>query len=185
MEEAAENTTGNGVQRLEEYTLPSWRVNQIILEALSVLSEAEYYKEGFDYKQMIRSKGIKLKSFSSFAPENLMQFRQISLSLWNEGVCLIFPDEQTGSSCRMIAYNDNGTAAEIMQIILHEFGHIRLHHTQQSINGEVEATCFALVMSLMLMLEEQFHIGKKIMQTGGKHFLVQQIQNSMAKKEVA
>lgn len=191
MEEAEKIILGKGVPKMKiseeqkEYILPPWRMNQIILEVLSVLSEEKYYNEGFDYKQMIRAMGIKIKAFSSFAPENLEEFRHISLSLWNEGVCLVFPKSQTGEVCRMIAYNDEHSASEIMQIILHEFGHLRLHHTQQSINGEVEATCFAIIMTLMLTLEKHFHIGKSIMQTGGKDFLLKSVQNSMSEKEVA
>lgn len=51
MEEAEENTQRNGLQKLaeaQEYILPSWRMNEILLEVVSVLSEEEYYKEGFD-----------------------------------------------------------------------------------------------------------------------------------------
>lgn len=188
MEEAEENTQRNGLQKIggaQEYILPSWRMNEIVLEVISVLTEEEYYKEGFDYRKMIQGMGIKIKKFSSFAPENLEQFRKISLSLWNEGVCLLFPDKENGGHCRMIAYNDNHTAAETMQIILHEFAHIRLRHTQQSINGEVEATCFSIAMSLMFMLEEQLHIGMKTVQLGGKDFLLKSVRACIEKKEVA
>lgn len=188
MEEAEENTQRNGLQKIsgaQEYILPSWRMNEILLEVVSVLSEEEYYKEGFDYRKMIQGMGIKIKKFSSFAPENLEQFRKISLSLWNEGVCLLFPDKETGGQHRMIAYNDSHSAAETMQIILHEFAHIRLRHTQQSINGEVEATCFSIAMSLMFMLEEKLHIGMKTVQIGGKDFLLKSVKACIEKKEVA
>ena len=167
----------------EKYTLPPWRMNQIIIEVLSVLSEKEYYREDFDYKEMIQAMGIKIKSFSSFSPENLKAFRQISLSLWNEGVCLVFPNEETGDMCRMIAYDDTRSAAEIMQIILHEFAHLHLKHTEQSINGETEAACFAVAMSLMLMLEKQFHIGKMIQKMGEINYLLQSIKESISAKE--
>ena len=130
----------------KKYILPPWRINEILLEVFSVLSAEEYYKEGFDYKRMIEGMGIKVKKFSSFSPENLKRFKENSLSLWNEGVCLLFPDDETGKQLRMIAYNDSHNATETMQITLHEFAHIRLRHTQQSINGEVEATCFSIAM---------------------------------------
>lgn len=178
------NPPASDSREQERYTLPPWRMNQIILEVISALNDAEYYSEHFDYMQMIQCVGIKIKRFSSFSPENLEQFRQISLSLWNEGVYIMFPDEQTNEPCRMIAYNDNHTASEIMQIILHEFAHYRLKHTQQSINGETEAACFAVVMSFMLMLEAEFHIGRKIMQAGGKQFLLRTIKTRMEEKEV-
>lgn len=38
----------------------------------------------------------------------------------------------------MIAYNDNKSAAEVMQIIFHELAHIMLRHTQQSNLGEYD-----------------------------------------------
>ena len=88
----------------------------------------------------------------------------------------MFPDKENGGQYRMIAYNDSHTATETMQIILHEFAHIRLRHTQQSINGEVEATCFSIAMSLMFMLEEQLHIGMKTVQIGGKDFLLKNVR---------
>lgn len=169
----------------KKYILPPWRINEILLEVFSVLSEEEYYKEGFDYKRMIEGMGIKVKKFSSFSPENLERFKENSLSLWDEGVCLLFPDDETGKQLRMIAYNDSHNAAETMQIILHEFVHIRLRHTQQSINGEVEATCFSIAMSLMFMLEEQLHIGMKTAQIGGKDFLLKSVRACIEKKEVA
>lgn len=188
MEEALEIARQNGAPQeagARKYILPSWRLNEILIEVASVLSEEEYYKEGFDYRKMIQDMGIKIKKFSSFAPENLEQFRKISLSLWNEGVCILFPDKETGGQHRMIAYNDSRSAAETMQIILHEFAHIRLRHTQQSINGEVEAACFSAAMSLMFMLEEQFHIGMKTAQIAGKDFLLKSVRACIAKKEVA
>lgn len=189
MREAKENIERNGTPETgaaeeKPYVLPPWRMSQILLEVLSVLDEEEYYEDGFDYKKMIRGKGIKLKGFSSFAPKNLAEFRGISISLWTEGLCLVFPDEDTGKTCRMIAYNDSLTAGETMQIILHEFAHIRLGHTEQSVNGEVEATCFAITMSLMLLLEERFHIGKALAQRGGRNAFLQGIKSAMERKEV-
>lgn len=167
------------------YVLPLWRLNEIILLAMETLSDQEYYRDDFDYKKMISDMGIKLKKFSSFDSGNLERFTQISLSLWNEGVCTVFPDPVTGEQRRMIAYNDKRNASECMQIIFHEFAHIIMRHTQQSISGEVEATCFALVMSLFVMIEQQFHVGQAVVKTIGKPFLVQGLKDAINKKEVA
>lgn len=185
MEKAIKNITVPQIAGGKKYILPPWRINEILLEVFSVLSEEEYYKEGFDYKRMIEGMGIKVKKFSSFSPENLERFKENSLSLWNEGVCLLFPDDETGKQLRMIAYNDSHNATETMQIILHEFAHIRLRHTQQSINGEVEATCFSIAMSLMFILEEKFHIGMRTVQLEGKDFFMNSIREYIGKKEVA
>ena len=95
----------------------------------------------------------------------------MSIGLWNEGLCLIFPDPQTGATCRMIAYNDNKSAAEVMQIIFHELAHIMLRHTQQSNLGEMEATLFSGVAMLLMVLEQQFHIGRMIAEKGDKTML--------------
>ena len=181
----AKNTLTATMQDGMPYVLPPWRVNEIILLVIETLSEREYYKEDFDYKKMISDMGIKLKKFSSFNPENLEKFTQISLSLWNEGVCAVFPDPVTGEQRRMIAYNDKRNASECMNIIFHEFAHIIMRHTQQSISGEVEATCFALTMSLFIMIEQQFHVGQTVVKTIGKPFLVQGIKDAINKKEVA
>lgn len=167
------------------YVLPPWRINDIILLAIQTLSDVDYYNDDFDYKKMIRDQGIKLKKFSSFSPENLEEFRKVSLSRWEEGVCVIFPDSVTGEQCRMIAYNDSHNDAECMQIVFHEFAHVKLHHTQQSINGEVEATCFAIAMSMFVILEQLFHVGKTVVNTVGKPYLVQGIKDVIKQKEVA
>lgn len=167
------------------YVLPLWRMNEIILLAMETLSDQEYYKNGFDYKKMISGMGIKLKKFSSFDSENLEKFTKLSLSLWNEGVCTVFPDPVTGEQRCMIAYNDKRNASECMQIIFHEFAHIIMRHTQQSISGEVEATCFAIVMSVFVMIEQQFHVGQAVVKTIGKPFLVQGLKEAINRKEVA
>ena len=166
------------------YVLPPWRVNDIILLAIETLSDVDYYRDDFDYKKMIREQGIKIKKFSAFSPDNLEKFRKISLSRWEEGICALFPHPVTGEQCRMIAYNENRNFIECMQIVFHEYAHIKLHHTQQSINGEVEATCFALAMTMFLLLEQLFHVGKTVVNAAGKPFLVQTIRNAIKQKEV-
>ena len=77
----------------------------------------------------------------------------------------------SGATCRMIAYNDNKSAAEVMQIIFHELAHIILRHTQQSNLGEMEATLFSGVAMLLMVLEQQFHIGRMIAEKGDKTML--------------
>lgn len=166
-----------------DYVLPPWRMNEIVLLAIETLNAQEYYKDGFDYKNMISGMGIKLKKFSSFAPENLEKFTEISLSRWNEGVCIVFPDQETGEQRSMIAYNDKRTSSECMQIIFHEFAHIMMKHTQQSINGEIEASCFAVAMWIFVTLEQQFHFSKTVANTIGKQFLVQGIKDAIQRKE--
>ena len=131
-------------------TLPSWKVSQIILTVVNLLSEEGYFREGFDYMEMIRKKGIVLKEYSAFKSENLLELQKVSIGLWNEGLCLIFPDPQTGATCRMITYNDNKSAAEVMQIIFHSLAHIILRHTQQSNIGEMKANLFSGVAMLLM-----------------------------------
>ena len=168
------------------YVLPSWKVNQIIMSVVTFLSEEGYYKDGFDYKKMISRKGIVLKAYSAFAPENLSELHKLSLSLWNEGLCLVFPNKENGETCRMIAYNDSKNAAEIMQIIFHEFAHIKLRHTEQCPNGEAEAILFSGVATLLMVMEQQFHIGRLIAEQGKKFIdgIKAGLMEELKKKEV-
>ena len=78
----------------ETYVLPVWKINQIIVNTISFLSQEGYYKEGFDYKNIISKKGIVIKAYSDFNQKNLNELRKVSLSLWNDGLCLIFPDSK-------------------------------------------------------------------------------------------
>lgn len=161
------------------YVLPPWRLNEIVMLALETLISVDFCREDFNYQKMITDRGIKIKKFSSFSPENLELFTSLSLSQWTEGVCLVFRDKETGEQKRMIAYNDSRNAAEVMQIILHEFAHIIMRHTQQSVNGEVEATCFALTMMLFIIIERRFHLGQTIIKTAGKFFLLKEIKKEL------
>ena len=166
------------------YVLPLWRINEIILIVMDTLGKADYDSDSFDYTKMIKNEGIKLRKFSSFTSENLEAFRKISLSLWTEGVCTIFPDPITGEKRCMIAYRDNENISECMHIIFHEFAHIKLHHTQQSINGEVEATCFSLAMTLFILMGQVLNEGKTTLKNKGKPYLMQGIKTALKKKEV-
>lgn len=167
------------------YVLPPWRMSQIVAEVFSAFCEGEFHRDDFDYKRMICSTGIRLTGFSSFAKENLEELKSVSPSLWDEGLCLAFPNEKTGETCRMIAFNDIHAPAETRQIILHEFGHLRLRHTQQSINGEAEATCFAIAMTVLLLLERRLHIRDTIVQKERKRLLFQKPQQNITSKEVS
>ena len=62
-------------------TLPSWKVSQIILTVVNLLSEEGYFREGFDYMEMIRKKGIVLKEYSAFKSENLLELQKVSIGL--------------------------------------------------------------------------------------------------------
>ena len=152
----------------KNYELPRWKAKQIILDAASFLTKEGYYKDGFDYQKMLRSKGIVLKGYSSFAPENLKELKEVSRSLWNEGLCLVFPDKESGKTCRMIVYNDKKCATEIMQIIFHEYGHILFGHTEQCPNAEAEAILFSAIATFLMIAEQQFHIGQLVAKDGGK-----------------
>ena len=149
-------------------TLPSWRVNEIILFAIQFLSNEEYWKDDFDYQKVISNEGIMLKAYSAFKENNLLKLQKISLSLWNEGLCLVVTDKERSKVCRMIAYNDTKNAVETMQIILHEYAHIIFGHTEQSMHGEAEATLFSAIATLMIIAEQQFHFVKLITQKDGK-----------------
>lgn len=144
----------------ESYVLPSWRVNQIILAAVKFLTDIRFYSEGFDYKKAISDKGIVIKGYSDFEEQHLAELQKVSLSLWKEGLCLVFPNKETGETCRMIAYNDKKSDVEVMQIIFHEYGHIEFKHTVQSQNGEAEAIVFSAVATLLVVAEKMFHFGR-------------------------
>lgn len=61
------------------YTLPSWRVNQIIVIAIRFLNEVGYWKEGFDYQKVICDMDIVIKAYSAFKSENLAELHKLSL----------------------------------------------------------------------------------------------------------
>lgn len=138
------------------YALPPWRIDEIEVLAMETLKTGGYFDYGFDYRKMITDTGIRIKKFSSFKPENLAEFSRASLSLWNDGVCLVIPRTEECGPKKMIAYNDTLSDAQVMYILLHEFAHILLKHTQQSINGESEAACFAVAMKILIEIRSAF-----------------------------
>lgn len=166
----------------EPYVLPSWRVNEIILIAVRFLTDEGYYEDGFDYQKAIQNKGILLKAYSSFKPENLLEMYKISMSLWKEGLCLVATDEGSQQVCRMIAYNDSKNAAEIMQIIFHEYAHILFGHTEQCPNAEAEAILFSAIATFLMITEQQFHIGQLIAKDGGTERFFEGIRSGLMEK---
>ncbi|MBO7484687.1 MAG: hypothetical protein J6T84_01330 [Spirochaetaceae bacterium] len=163
------------------YMLPNWRINEIILIAVRFLTEEGYSENNFDYKKVISSKGIVIKGYSTFSPENLKELQKVSLSLWDEGLCLVFPDRDKGGSCCMIAFNDKKNMTETMKIILHEFAHIKLHHTEQSPNAEAEAMLFSEAV-LFLMISEKNHRKKlKVALSERKRRLFERIKARLIK----
>ena len=168
----------------ETYLLPAWKINQIIVNTIGFLSQEEYYKEGFDYKNIISKKGIVIKAYSDFNPKNLNELQKVSLSLWNDGLCLIFPDSESHKTCYMIAYNDNKTAAEIMQIIFHEYAHIFFKHTEQSLNAEAEAILFSSIATFLLIAEQKLHICQMINNQNGKDTFFEGVKDGLMEKFV-
>lgn len=136
--------------------LPSWRMKEIVDTAFNVMIKEGFMSPDFDYKKMILDDEIRLKPYSQFSTGHLAKMQKLSLSYWNEGLCVIFPDETNGGQCKLIAYNDSKTEEQIMMIIFHEYAHITLKHTEQCIHGELEATCFASAMVLILLFGKIF-----------------------------
>ncbi len=166
----------------ETYVLPVWKINQIIVNTIGFLSQEGYYKEGFDYKNIISKKGIVIKAYSDFNQKNLNELQKVSLSLWNDGLCLIFPDSKSHKTCYMIAYNDNKTPAEIMQIIFHEYAHIFFKHTEQSLNAEAEAILFSSIATFLMIAEQKLHICSFINSQGGTDNFLEGIKEGLMEK---
>ena len=165
------------------YMLPNWRINEIILIAARFLIDEGYSENTFDYKKVISSKGIIIKGYSTFNPDNLKELHKVSLSLWNEGLCLVFPDRENGNTCCMIAFNDNkNVTEEIMKIILHEFAHIKLHHTEQSPNAEAEAILFSEAVFFLMLPENGQRIKLKLALSERRKRLFEGIKARLIKK---
>lgn len=164
------------------YMLPNWRINEIILIAVRFLTEEGCSENNFDYKKVISSKGIVIKGYSTFSPENLEELHKVSLSLWDEGLCLVFPDREKGKRCCMIAFNDNKNMTESMKIILHEFAHIKLHHTEQSLNAEAEAMLFSEAVLFLTIPENGCRSKLKVALYERKKWLFEGIKARLIKK---
>ncbi len=166
----------------KKYTLPPWRINEIILLAIETLSAYEYYKPDFDYKKMVRSHGIKVRGFSKFTKENLEGFRKRSISSWREGVCCVFWDPESKERKAIIAYDDKAPESEQMQIVFHEFGHVIMGHTEQSLNGELEANAFSLAMTLFIIAERATHADQRATEIEGTPFVAKGIKSVLQGK---
>lgn len=175
-EESEENKNASAQVQQEicdNFTLPAWRMTEIIDIVAEILHNAEYYADGFDYVKMINAEGIKIKGFSEFYPENLEKMKVFSRGFWKEGLCIVIPpDEENRNGMKMICYNDSYKNTEVKMIIFHEFAHIILKHTEQSIIGEIEATCFAASMLTFLVIEERFHFARTLAETGNLNRLM-------------
>lgn len=139
-----------------EFVLAPWRSQEIIKKAVFGLIEAGAIEEDFSVSKMLADKGIRLKAFSEFKKENLESLRKISVSFRNDGLCLNCPDDDNDGRCRMVAYDDSVREETHCFVILHEYGHIDLGHTQQSAVGEAEAICYATAAIVFLMLRKFF-----------------------------
>lgn len=98
---------GEGSQKVE-FTLPAWRMDEIVNFAMKTLYEAKFYSDEFSYRKMIADDGITVKGYSQFLPANLEKMRSFSKSFWSEGLCLVLPpDEKFEGGIKMICYNDS------------------------------------------------------------------------------
>lgn len=136
------------------YKLPSWRVQELVTDATGFLYLHDCNKKGFDVKKMVKSYGIVIKPYSAFSPENLDKLRKESLSSRIGGLALrtYYPEEEKW--CCLIAYDDTNPEIDETEILLHEFSHIYLKHTQQSLHAEHEAICFTTALLTILFLEQ-------------------------------
>ena len=149
-------------QMVTTYRLPSWRILELLDMASQLLCQHKYYEENFDYKKMITSMGIHIKPYSNFTPENLEKLRQETLGMRLGGMALRDYDPQQKKWCCLVAYDDQDQSLNEMEIILHEFAHIYLGHTQQSAHAESEAICFSVAILGLLCIEKITPVGKYI-----------------------
>lgn len=162
--------TENHHNAVADITLPPWRREEIISIAVDTFLAI---KTGSDIKAHIRSEGIVLREYSAFDPENLKKLQEdFPKNHWKAGFFCQETDPQTGKICRIIVYNDSYNETIQLHIILHEYGHAVLRHTEQCILAEQEALCFAVVMMLLLKLDDAFSLrsmfhNNKIIQSGG------------------
>lgn len=151
-------------------SLPPWRRQEIVQIAMQEFANME---QSEDAKKYITRTGIRVKGYSAFTPENLNHIRtEISSSFWKEGLLFQKPDSETGKLCRMIIYNDTYNEAIQLYIILHEYGHAVLKHTEQCVIAEQEALCFSITMIVLLGLDKVLSLRTKLhtilaVQTGG------------------
>lgn len=161
------------------YVLPSWRMNEIVFEVLTIFVEVEYSSQSFDIMNFIKNKGIKLAGYSTFETESLEALKSISYSYWKEGLFSCFPDPKTKIQCRIIAYDDSKTGEQKLLIILHELGHFVLGHTEQCEQGEIEATCFAIAMMGLIRMNEQLKIGQLLRQSKSKETALESLKQNL------
>lgn len=149
------------------YVLPSWRVSEIGKLLLKHLIEEGFYKDDFNYFKMIKRHGIELLKFSNMKKENREKCSVLLENYKSDGFYYADSDSN-GNICKMIFYDDNKSDMEVMRILMHEYGHVVLNHTQQCPNGETEADFSSLFICFLLCMEKKFHIAKKIVERYGK-----------------
>lgn len=147
-------------QMAAHYRLPSWRALELLDMASQLLCQHKYYEKDFDYKKMIASMGVRIKPYSTFTPKNLERLRKETLGMRLGGLALREYDPHQKRWCCLVAYDDQDSSLDEMEIIIHEFSHIYLGHTQQSVHAEAEAIYFSVGILGLLHLERITPLGK-------------------------
>ncbi|MBQ0050670.1 MAG: hypothetical protein KBT11_01235 [Treponema sp.] len=142
-----------------QYLLPSWRFKQISELATRIFIEEEFFRKDFDTVRMLESKDINVLKYSKFSEANLKKMQKFNVSFWKEGLCLVQSDSDGKHKLKMIAYDDTKDDIHKFIILMHEFSHIILEHSQQSVNGEAEANVFttAMLMLQMIFMNKKLH----------------------------
>ena len=70
---------------------------------------------------------------------------------------------------------------ETMKIILHEFAHIKLHHTEQSPNAEAEAMLFSEAVLFLMIPEKENRKKLKVALSERKKRLFERIKARLIK----
>lgn len=92
-----------------------------------------------DCFEIARRLHYRLVPYSKLKGKKLIAARQISL----DGFHILIEDKRTRMFVWVIVYNDSNSHERQRWTILHEIGHIRLDHTQESELAEAEANFYA------------------------------------------
>lgn len=123
--------------------LPVWRCNEIMNIAKKyvelILNNTD---EFFNVEKFLKDNGAILIPYSAFNMEEIKKLYTIKKSFWQHGLCYstVFND---GSGQYCIFYNDRLDSQSKMVVLLHEFGHMVLKHTEHCDLAEKEAFYFA------------------------------------------
>lgn len=135
-------------ENFEPVSLGFKRIFEIGGEVLKLFFYEISNNDKFNLFSMLKRKDIKIIKMSNFCEENLKKLEKICLSFRSEGFCFI-----ENTQFKLIAYNDKLNKIEQEMILLHEYAHIHLKHTQQCQLAELEATCFASIFYLLMTFE--------------------------------